>query len=225
VSARRNGVLAVIGLVLSGPVVSAQASSPAPATAPVSEGLSLEKMQSGFVLAPEVRFTEVDGHVGTLVGGSAGWLTDDTFFIGAGWYWLADGARDREMNYGGLVLDWSPLRSGRLSLSVRGLVGLGTSTLGVERQGYYPGYPGRPGAGDGHRRFSPPTTGQTLQAVTFLVGEDFFVAEPQASASFRLTPWLRLGAGVGYRFVGGADSFDSRLRGVTGTVALRAGSF
>jgi len=223
VSARRNILPVGLGLLLAASVASAQ--SPSTTPTPATEALQFEKMQSGFVLAPEVRFTDVDGHYGTLVGGTAGWLTDDTFFVGAGWYWLADGARDRKLNYGGLVVDWAPVKSGKLSLSVRGLAGLGTSTLGVEGQGFYPGYPGRPGGFPGHHRFEAPLEGATPQTVTYLVGKDFFVAEPQANASFRLLPWLRLGAGVGYRFVAGADSFGSRLRGVTGTVSLQAGSF
>ena len=42
-------------------------------------------------------------------------------------------------------------------------------------------------------------------------------------ALFRINRWLRLDAGVGYRAIGGADLLHGRLRGVSGTIALRLG--
>ena len=39
----------------------------------------------------------------------------------------------------------------------------------------------------------------------------FFVAEPQVDVHFRVTPWLRVGGGVGYRLIGAAEGFEERL--------------
>jgi hypothetical protein len=58
-----------------------------------------------------------------------------------------------------------------------------------------------------------------------LAREGFLVAGPHASASVLLTRWLRLGAGVSYRLLGGAGGLDSRLRGVSGTVSVQIGAF
>ena len=50
------------------------------------------------------------------------------FFIGGAGYWLAN-ANDREMAYGGLVVQWLVLNSGRFGVSVKGLVGGGQASL------------------------------------------------------------------------------------------------
>ena len=61
-------------------------------------------MHSGFLAAPDIKVTEVDHTTSALAGGYAGWLADETFFIGGGAYWLANPDSDRRMAYGGLVL-------------------------------------------------------------------------------------------------------------------------
>ena len=60
-------------------------------------------------------------------------------------------------------------------------------------------------------------------ATPVLVNEQFFIAEPQVDALWRITGWLRLDAGVGYRAIGGADLLHEQLRGVSGSIALRFG--
>src|SRR5258708_20293616 len=69
--------------------------------------MTVERIHSGFLAAPEVKVTEVDHKTSELVGGFAGWNYDDTFLVGVGGYWLANGNHnDREMGYGGLVVQW-----------------------------------------------------------------------------------------------------------------------
>ena len=68
-------------------------------------------------------------------------------------------------------------------------------------------------------RDGSPITGAT----PVLVNEQFFIAEPQVDALWRITGWLRLDAGVGYRAIGGADLLHEQLRGVSGSIALRLG--
>ena len=52
---------------------------------PVMQGpMTIEAIHSGFLAAPDVKITEVDRKTSALVGGYAGWVTDDTFFIGGG---------------------------------------------------------------------------------------------------------------------------------------------
>jgi hypothetical protein len=83
---------------LTPPSVSAQPPSSGPMT--------IERLHSGFMGGPEVKVSTIDGRTSALVGGYGGWLTDDTFFIGGAGYWLANGSHDREMAYGGLVVQW-----------------------------------------------------------------------------------------------------------------------
>ena len=60
-------------------------------------------------------------------------------------------------------------------------------------------------------------SGATIVAVK----EDYFVAEPQGTVFWKLAPWLRIDAGVGYRLIGAAGGLDDRLRGVSGSVSVQ----
>jgi hypothetical protein len=58
--------------------------------------------------------------------------------------------------------------------------------------------------------------------------DQIFVFEPTVGLELRLARFARIGLGASYRYVGSADLagiLDSDLRGVTGTVSLRAGWF
>ena len=197
-------------LVLTGATVRSFAQS--------TETEDLERIQSGFVVAPDFKFSELDGESANLLGGYAGWLTDRKLFIGAGAYWLTNGSVGSELSYGGALVEWFPQRNEKFNLSFRGLVGAGTGALGVDI-GEFP----EPTTFGGHRgrggRF-PHRFPSTV-----LVHEGFFVAEPQANASFTFTNWLRLGVGAGYRLIGGASGLESRFRGPTASVSLQFGKF
>src|SRR5260370_12866925 len=52
--------------------------------------MTVERIHSGFLAAPEVKVTEVDHKTSELVGGFAGWNYDDTFLGGVGGYWPAN---------------------------------------------------------------------------------------------------------------------------------------
>jgi len=56
-----------------------------------------------------------------------------------------------------------------------------------------------------------------------LVHDQFFVAEPQASLVFKVTNWLRLNSGIGYRVIGSSGGSEDRQRGTTGSFALQFG--
>jgi len=174
----------------------------------------VERIHSGFLVAPDVKVTEVDKKTSELVGGYAGWVTDDTIFIGGGGYWLANQSRDREMAYGGLLVQWLMHANHRFGLSATGLLGAGRATLATPvsdliARGDLRGRIDRPaeahGAHEHHRPFP----------------RGFLVAEPEADALVRLTRHLRLTVGAGYRFTSGRD--DSRLRGPVGSLGLQIG--
>jgi hypothetical protein len=190
------------------------------AVAPRTQGpMTVEPIHSGFLVAPDFKITEVDRKTSGLVGGYAGWATDDTFFVGAGGYWLANTNRnDPEMAYGGLVVQWLALKSGRVGVGVKGLFGGGEATVSdnITITPRVPEFRGENG-----RVVAPAPA--LVQRVRFREG--FVIAEPEALLSVRLSKQVRLTAGAGYRFTGtdrrsiGGD----RLDGATGSLALQIG--
>ena len=85
---RRAILVSVIGWL----VPLSAAAQPGSVATPRTQGpMIVEPIHSGFLAAPDVKVTEVDRRTSELVGGYAGWVTDDTFFVGGGGYWLAIG--------------------------------------------------------------------------------------------------------------------------------------
>jgi hypothetical protein len=188
-----------------------------PSFAQSTETRGLETIQSGFVAAPDFKFSELDGEFANLLGGYAGWLTDRKLFIGGGAYWLTNGPAGADLTYGGALVEWFAQRNDRFNVSFRGLVGAGTGRLAVDVDADEFPQPVFGGRGR-HRGFHGFPSSVRVE-------EGFFVAEPQAVASYTYTPWLRLGAGAGYRFIGAASGLESRLRGPTASVSLQFGKF
>ena len=168
----------------------------------------VERVHNGFLVAPDFKFTQVDKKSSGLAGGYAGFVIDDHFFIGAGAYALATNTRDRDMAYGGLILQWFGRGNEQFGFSARTLIGGGTS--------------------------ESPSTVQVLdrgkltnQSVRFR--QDFVVAEPGVDGLIRLTKHLRLAVGAGYRFTGRVRDrfFDGgprpNLDGAVGSVGLQIG--
>jgi len=216
---RRTGFVCALAVLT--PLV-AFAQQPDQGATPASQGpMKIEVQQNGAVFAPDVRITEIDGTTGTLVGGYAGWLTDGTWLIGGAGYWLANGAHDRGLSYGGLLVQWMTGSRHRVAFAAGGLVGGGMARLGdtVTYPGY-PGHPGRPGVGDRYGYFGDPSTGRTARLI---YDQGVFVAEPQVSVVLNVTSLVRFGVGVGYRAVAGAGRDNDRLSGVSGTVSLQIG--
>jgi len=177
---------------------------------PASSGpMTIEQIHSGVLFAADARLTKVDGHSATLVGGDINWVVDDTFGIGGGGYWLANNARDRRMAYGGLTFRWLGHAGDRFGYGFKALIGGGEATLGETVTEF--------------AAVRNPITGRfptEPRVVTVLVRRDFFVAEPEANASFTVVPHVRVAGGVGYRLIGDTRS-DDRLRGATGTIGVQ----
>jgi hypothetical protein len=182
----------------------------------------VEPIRSGFVLAPDVKFTELDGDFGNLVGGYGGWLEDEKLFLGAGGYWLTNGSRGTGLGYGGAIVEWFASRSEPVTFSLRALVGGGEGSLPVTVGPYPPPRPPRRMSGmfpqDDSRWYDHSGYGYPATAVAHV---GFFVTEPQMNLSFRLGDWLQLGVGAGYRFIGGASGLENRLKGPTASLSLQ----
>ena len=210
-------VVAGVFLSLVPMAVSAQQAA---TTAPQStqNQLVVERIKNSFLVAPDLKVTEVDRNFSTLAGAYGGWVNDNTLLIGAGGYWLTNRSNDLKMAYGGLVVGWLTRQDRRLGFGAKGLVGLGEGTLGTaldsssplldrDRQGRL-------------RMSAPAVSGRRVRVVFH---DQFFIAEPEANVSLKLTKWLRLSGGVGYRVIGSAEGLEDRLRGTTGNLALQFG--
>ena len=210
---RRRIALVALGACL---VPLSAAAQPAGPTTPRTQGpMIIEPIRSGWLVAPDVKVTEVDRKTSELVGGYAGWLSEQRFFIGGAGYWLANG-NDREMAYGGVVAQCLVWNNSRFGVSAKGLLGGGqasvTDTISVRV----------PEVRANGRVITPAST--LSQSVR--VHNAFVLAEPEAQLSFRLKKQLHLAVGAGYRFTGSdrRGGFDgNRLDGATGSVSLQIG--
>ena len=223
--------VALIALVAASCAAAVPAGAQTTGQAPASAGSSLQiqKLQSGFVIAPDAKFTEVNDRQATLVGGYAGWLTDRTFFLGAGGYVLANRDDDFRMQYGGGLARWTFFGDRAVAVSTGVFAGFGDATL-ARPYGEIFGMPRTAAvsaaAQIGRGRPSGPRFGNTstITAETPVrISEYFVMAEPQLNAVWTITPWLSLDAGVGYRFIGATDLLGDQLRGPSGSVAIRFG--
>jgi hypothetical protein len=198
----------------------AAAQTPSPASP-----LKIEPIDSGFVVAPDARFTEVNDKFATLAGVYGGWLTDRTLLVGAGGYWLANRDDNFKMQYFGGVGSWTIGARRKVGLRAGALVGGGSATLAKTYGDLFGEIPaGAPGLSRDHGLSSRGRGGSPITSATLVrVNEDFFIAEPQVNAVMSLTKWLHLDAGIGYRLIGGADLLNEDLRGISGSVALQLG--
>jgi hypothetical protein len=209
-----NRAIAAGAMILLLPLAAAAQSGGA--ATPASQGpMVVERVQSGFLVAPDIKVTQVDGKTSELAGVYAGWLNDETIFIGGGGYWMANQSSDRQMAYGGLVLQWVARTNDRFGFGIKSLLGGGQATLTSNVTQILP-VNGRELPFDGMDRGAV-----TNARIRFREG--FFVAEPGVDLLVRLTRHVRLTGGASYRFVGAEGRDDNRLRGATGSLGLQIG--
>ena len=169
----------------------AQSGGPSTSTQAGQGPMIVERVKSGFLVAPDFKVTRVDRRVSELAGAYAGWLHDQTFLIGGGGYWLANRSHDRQMAYGGLVVGLLGGADRRIGLGAKGLVGGGRATL----TGTYADFYDLRDERDGPRQILVPRPDVRVR-----VRQDFFIAEPEANLLVKLSKHLRLTGGVSYRF-------------------------
>ena len=189
---------------------------PRAAAAQVSSGpMTVQRIGNSAFIAPEFKITDFNGKASGLAGAYGGYLVENAFFIGAGGYWLTDTARERDMWYVGLVAGVYLNRDRPVGFGFKALIGGGEATVG-QQYTYLQPRRGGPGV---------PVT------VTDFYHTGIFVFEPEADVVVHLNQHMKLTGGVGYRLTG--DLYDgyyssygygnSRINGVTGSVALQIG--
>jgi hypothetical protein len=190
--------------------------APAPSPGP----LVVEKIQSGWLVSPDARVTDLDGEPGALAGGYLGRITDRTWVIGAGGYFLTNREDDFKMAYGGPVIEWLIRADRRIGFGVRTLVGAGTATLPRPAADFID-----PRRLQSTRSPRTPRSGFQLTDPdpTIAVRDDFFVAEPQVNVMWNVLPGQRLVFGLGYRAVGNAQLLGDQLRGLSAALSYQFG--
>jgi len=198
--------------------------------APVNQGpMIVERIHSGFMLVPEVKATAFDKRFSGLIGGSAGWVSQETFFIGGGGYWMpTNRSNDRRLAYGGVVMQWFVANSDRFGLSAKALLGGGRATL-PDTVTQVVGVP----IGRDTDRLTPAQLRDLIQSHTVTTTvrsrQDFLVAEPELNARLGLAKHVRLTLGAGYRFAGNdwrrGGGFDRgrRISGAVGSLGVQIG--
>ena len=193
----------------------AQTTPPRP---PAQGPLVVERIHSNFVVAPDYKVTDLDGDLAHLAGGYAGWLTDNTLFLGGALYSVVNGSDDFGLTYGGLVAGWTLFPERRIQFGTRGLVGIGRAGLGTNIEF------ARFGRG-GRRTRGGPRSEPVPDTVRFRVEDDFFVFEPQLTVVTTLTNHISVTVGAGYRITAFADNLGDRVNGATGSIALQFGGW
>ena len=171
------------------------------------------------------KLTPIRGEAGVLVGGYGGWLIDHRLMLGLGGYGLSNQVRASadaeaiyapadeplyiEFGYGGFMIEYVIAPSRLLHVNVQALIGGGSVTY---REDWH----------DDFLDDNPNTRRYGRR-------EALFVAEPTVNAELNVTTWMRISAGVGYRFVTGVDELrgleNTDLSGLSGTLALKFGGF
>lgn len=199
--------------------------------------LTSGNVESGFLVAPDFKFTDVNGDFANLAGAYGGWVVDKKFLIGGGVYTLTNGSGPDDMTYGGGVFEYFLNQGSLVNVSVRGLVGGGSATLGTGFPGFDAGGLGRfggrfPGNFRGvdleslARRFEGRFDLDDLLDFDFLNGDfarstSFFIAEPEVNVILNISERFRFSVGGSYRFIGGAGRLNHRLDGFAANVALK----
>ncbi len=86
-------------------------------------------IENGFFVAPDVKFSSVDGEFANFTGLYGGWLINHRFLIGVGGYGRTNDLDRMTMGYGGAVFEYFFNPSRLVNYSVRGLIGAGHATF------------------------------------------------------------------------------------------------
>jgi len=190
-----------LAVLLSGAASAAQAQTPG---GPASGPLVLEPIESQFIVAPEYKFTDVNGRTGHMAGISAGVLTDRSLYLGGAVYFLTNGSDDFGLTYGGLLAGWTTGLGSHVRVGGRGLLGFGGATLGEAFTAYDPHLRG-------------------VRSYRYIAHDDFLVAEPQGQVHLSFADHVGVDVTGGYRFTGWDEFIRGGVDGATGAVALQIG--
>jgi hypothetical protein len=234
-----SAVLAAAALLAASPLAAlAQDPAAQPSLSQAPGQLVVQKVENGPAFGIEFKFTEINKRDAYLLGGFFGYTFDNRLFVGGAGYWQVDdywndyygygddyyddcyrgcgddGWYQGATGYGGLVVEWFPVRTAVFGLSARGLVGGGITSVGSDDYAYIM----EPGPSPRHTSIYPPPP-----YYGYWYDQTYFVFEPQVNVTVRLVPGLSLVGGAGYRMIGWANGWEDQIGGFTGSVAIRFG--
>ncbi len=89
----------------------------------------VDNLESGWLVAADSKFSEVDGKFAHFLGAYGGWLVNHKLLVGGGAYGKTTDVNRYEMGYGGFVLEYFVNPNRLVNFSVKGLVGGGGVSL------------------------------------------------------------------------------------------------
>ena len=174
-----------------------------------AETLVSGELESGGFGAPVIKFTQIDGKFGLLIGGRGGWIMNHTFVIGAGGYGLVNQIDANyffegkliplTMGYGGFEMEYIYSSNSLVHFSIYLLLG---------------------GGGLTYKELNDWKSPQ--------VSDNFWVAEPAVNIELNISSFFRISAGVGYRFVSDVNLgnlTNSDIAGIEGLLTFKFGKF
>jgi hypothetical protein len=195
--------------------------TPPPSSSPSYNAGEMETLFSGPIRfggygGPMIKFSPVRGQLGTWVGGFGGVFINSSLFIGGGGFGLTSDIRADQtaapdqslaVGYGGLLLEYV--------FNADKLLHFGANFFG-----------GWGGAGYVYRGFDF-NNGRNRNF--FTQGSSFYVLEPGAFAEVNVARWLRISAGVSYRYVNGINNLQgltsADLSNVSANLMFKFGRF
>jgi hypothetical protein len=206
----------------------AASGSPQPTRSQAPGTLVVQQVENGPAFGVEFKFSEINRQDAYLLGGYAGYTFDNTLFVGGAGYWQVNtwsssfgwdgcghgcGGFGGATGYGGVVVEWFPVRTHVIALSARGLVGGGVTTVLWSGRAFV------------DERWSSGRHGTTFPPISgaFWYDQGYFVFEPQANVTVRIAPGVSLAGGIGYRVIGWSNGWDDQIGGLTGSFAIRFG--
>jgi len=180
---------------------------------------------SGGYGAPEFRFGNVNGNMSLLFGGRGGWVIGNKFVLGGGGYGMtSNNILDNNqllegdstqlklgMGYGGLMLEYilNPHKAFHLSFPV--IIGAG-------------------GASVSNKIYDPHNNANYEDWTNYNIVESsgYFIVEPGINVDINVIKFMRISAGVNYRFITGTNLErinDSDLSGVSFNFGIKFGKF
>lgn len=194
----KKTLLAILVLILSVPLLAQEEE--------VETLLSGDIDHGGFG-GPVVKFGNIYDESAVLVGGRGGWIIDHFVSLGGGGYGLVTEITTRPdefllMGYGGFEMEFIIASNRVLHSTIGTLVGAG-------------------GFSSHDRNFNEDFDPENQ-------GDAFFVMEPSVNAELNVARFMRINAGVSYRYTNGADKLgitDTDLSGLNGVITLKFGAF
>ena len=180
------------------------------------ETLQNSNIESGYYAGPVWKMTRYNGEFDALVGGRVGWIINHSFAIGVSGYGMMSGFQmyghgfadnhdhGNKLGYGGFEFEYILNSDKLLHYSLSALLGVGS--LGK----------------DEHQDNEDDFYEHDHQSDTV------FVFEPSLSGIVNINHWFRLGAGISYSFINGANTIgmDSNdVGGPAATLTFKFGKF